>query len=283
MGSEGLTVGRPGSGCTPRFAKAPGLQAARVKALLGLGLLVASLAAFGKPDAVTICSDPEPAPWAYWVRDPAGQRTARYTGFSVELVQKVFDRLGRPVRFITDMPWSRCLKQVAAGTIDFALDGYFDAERAKQVSASVSYNTLTPQIYSRRSAPVLATSAKDLAGLKGCGMAGASYVHYGLDARDLDTGVNSYARLIEKLRRGRCDFFVEEAEVVAGFKLSGLEDVRAAPAPWASPPSKHLLAAKTGPAADLLPDINRQIRLAISDGSAALLWRQHAPELPYRP
>lgn len=262
--------------------------AGRWKRLVAVwSLAAAASGAWGQ--AVRVCVDPEPPPWTYWARDDQGRRTDRVVGFTVDLLQRVFDRLGRPVQIVGDMPWARCLKMAAAGEVDFVADAYLDDERARLFAYSVPYNTLTPQVWSRREAPVSPRSRDDLRGLRGCGMNGASYAHYGVDAADLDTGVSSYLKLIEKLRRGRCDYVLEELEVLAGFwlhhkdVLGNRADLSAMRPAWAAGPTKHLLTRRGGPHVALMADIDRQLRLAVADGSAERMWRRHAGDLPYQP
>lgn len=258
--------------------------------LCATGLLaLALLGSTASAQTVSVCVDPEPPPWTYWVRNSQGQRTDRIAGFTVDLLQRVFDRIGRPVQILGNLPWARCLKMVAAGEVDFVADAYLDDERARVYAYSMAYNTLTPQVWSRRDAPVSPRTRDDLRALRGCGMHGASYAHYGIDAAELDTGVSSYIKLIEKLRRGRCDYVLEELEVLAGFwqhhqdMLGKRADLTSMRPSWASGPTKHLLTRRGGPAASLIGEIDRELRLAIRDGTAGKLWRQHAGELAYQP
>lgn len=269
----------------------PTLPAMPAKSSLLSGLLALCLglhAQAASAQEVTVCLDPEPPPASYWVRDARWARTTQLTGFSVDLFREVFKQIGRPVRFVTDLPWARCLRSAAEGKVDFAMDGYYSAERAQTFAFSRSYVSYTPSILSPAARPLRPTRLEDLKGLRGCGMNGASYEHYGLNAKALDTGVHSYAKLLEKLVRNRCDYVPEELEVVVGVKSHGVDflgghEVVQAPAPWARAPAKHLLAAKGSAAALLLPDIDRAITRAIQDGSAAALWRRHARDLPYQP
>lgn len=266
-------------------SKQSGWRVGQVVAVLAL----AAVSGAARGQAVRVCVDPEPPPWTYWARDDQGRRTEQVLGFTVDLLHRVFDRLGRPLQVVGDLPWARCLKMVAAGEVDFIADAYLDNERARVYAYSIPYNTLTPQVWSRRDAPVSPRSRDELRGLRGCGMKGASYAHYGIDAAELDTGVSSYVKLIEKLRRGRCDYVLEELEVIAGFWMRHKEllgsraDLASMQPAWASGPSKHLLTRRGGPLAALLPDIDRELRQAMIDGSAEKFWRRHAGELPYRP
>ncbi|GAA5174181.1 hypothetical protein GCM10025771_03230 [Niveibacterium umoris] len=238
--------------------------------------------------AVKVCADPDPPPWTYWVRDARGQKTERFEGASVDMVRTIFKRLGKEVEFIGSVPWVRCLKLVETGEIDYAMDAYADPERARRFAYSAHYNTLTPQVFFRADTPLNIRTIADLKHYRGCGMIGASYAHYGLDPRDLDLGVTTYDAMIRKLKAGRCDFFVEELEVISGYRFLGRDYIgdaamRHAPVADARAPAKHLIAARVSEAARLLAKFDRELATLIKSGEAAEIWQRHAPGLPYKP
>jgi ABC-type amino acid transport substrate-binding protein len=119
-------------------------------------------------------------------------------------------------------------------------------------------------------------------------MVGASYAHYGLQPVELDLGTG-YEPMIQKLLAKRCDYFVEELEVISGYKLSGKDylanlEIRHGAVPGAQAPSKHLLTAINGTKASLIPAINKAIASVIDSGEAAQAWKKHAgTELRYKP
>lgn len=236
---------------------------------------------------LTICADPGPAPWTYWVLDTNQQKTKRFTGSSVDTFRNVFSRLGLSVSFIGNLPWARCLKMVEEGKIDFAMDAYFSTQRAQTLAYSKPYNTLTPQVFFRRQKPVQATKKDDLKRYKGCGMLGASYEHYGLNPNDLDLGVNTYAGMVNKLKLGRCDYFVEELEVISGFAKLGQnfladKDLLHNYIEDAEPPSKHLVTALQGLGSELLPAINSELNQMAQSGELSRIWKKHAGSLPFK-
>lgn len=237
---------------------------------------------------VSVCADPDPPPWTYWVRDATGQKTTTYTGSSVETFRAAFRRLDRNVQFIGDLPWARCLAMVRAGQVDFAMDAYFDAERAKVFAYSRSYSTLTPQVFFRAEQPLAVAVVADLKRYRGCGMIGASYLHYGLQPSELDLGVNTYEAMIAKLKAGRCDYFVEELEVISGYKRLGRDFLSDGKLAWrpvtdAAAPAKHLIAARDSAAAALLPRLNEVLDAMQRSGELAAIWKRHAPDLAYKP
>lgn len=237
---------------------------------------------------VSICADPDPPPWTYWVRDKQNNKTTTYIGSSVETFTRVFERLGHRVKFIGNLPWARCLMMVQMGKVDFAMDAYYSPERAALFDYSHHYNTLTPQVFFRTQRPVAISTVVDLKKYRGCGMIGASYAHYGLSADELDLGVNTYEAMLAKLEAGRCDYFVEELEVIAGYKMLG-RDLLADPGLQhhgvadASAPAKHLIAAKGGQASQLLPKVNATLDVMIQSGELAKIWNKFMPNAPFKP
>ncbi len=264
------------------------MMAKALTLILALALLPTTAVAAPADGVVKVCADPDPPPWTYWTRDASGKKTEAFTGASVDLVRTIFNRLGVRVDFTGNVPWVRCLKLVEAGEFDYAMDAYADPERAKRFAYSAHYNTLTPQVFFRQDKPLEIRSVTDLKRYQGCGMIGASYAHYGLKPDDLDLGVTTYEAMIRKLKAGRCDYFVEELEVISGYKYLGEDHLRDpalahAAVPNARAPAKHLIAALGSPAAKLLPEFNKELAAIIKSGAAADIWRRHAPDLPYKP
>ncbi|MFO1250406.1 MAG: transporter substrate-binding domain-containing protein [Inhella sp.] len=260
---------------------------ARLPSLVLTCVLGSAGAAQAQERTLTVCVDPKPAPQgsAASATPPAAEVQPT---FSMDLFILVFRRAGQPMRFVTDQPWARCLLSAERGQIDFALGGYYSDTRAQVYAFSMPYMTLTPMVFSRASRPVRPQLAADLQGLRGCGMNGASYAHYGLAAGALDTGVNRYPKLFEKLLLCRCDYVPEELEVVAGMQVNGQDilthpQLLASPARWARGPTKHLMAAKGSAAAALLPQLDRALVQLIREGMAGELWARHVPGVPYRP
>jgi ABC-type amino acid transport substrate-binding protein len=64
------------------------------------------------------------------------------TGYSVDYFKSVAKSMGR-TGVIRELPWARCLRDVAAGSVDIAVDAYEDAERRTQFLFSKPYYTLT--------------------------------------------------------------------------------------------------------------------------------------------
>ncbi|KQV53511.1 hypothetical protein ASC95_12330 [Pelomonas sp. Root1217] len=231
---------------------------------------------------LTACGEPGIGPpWLY--RTPG--QPQQMSGFLVDLWPPLFARLGVELQLI-DLPFKRCLRAVASGEIDFALAAYYDEERGKTLAFSKPYKTFTPQVFFRAAQPL---NIADRAGLKrwrGCGKNGSSYAHYGLGPNDLDQGARNYRQLIEKLLLGRCDYFVEELEVIEQWELGKVDHLATpglAHAPLADvpPPAFHVVAARGSAAAELLPRLDAAFAEAVRKGEVAQRWKRHAGKLPY--
>ncbi|XHS78547.1 substrate-binding periplasmic protein [Burkholderiaceae bacterium UC74_6] len=230
------------------------------------------------------CADP-PA-WTTTARNASGAVTETGTSFSFDMLSAALKSMGRTVRFVA-LPWARCMKEVEAGHLDYALGAYYSDERARRFSYSVPYSRGTPQVFFLRSRQLAISRKEDLLKFHGCGLAGGSYAHYGLKPAELDLGVNTYERLVKKLKAGRCDYFVEELEVIAGYKHIGndyLADPELAhgPVPGVTAPAAHLIAGLNGRASALMPQLNVALLELVRSGQAAQLWRRHAGDIPYQ-
>ncbi|WP_394471941.1 substrate-binding periplasmic protein [Roseateles sp. DC23W] len=249
-------------------------------ALLGLAAMAATAQA---KQPMTACGEPGLGPpWLY--RTPGQPQQLK--GFLVDLWTPLFAQQGVTLKLIGDLPFKRCLRAVAQGEIDFALAAYRDEERARTLAFSAPYKTFTPQVFFRTAKPLKITSRADLKRWRGCGKNGASYAHYGLGPGDLDQGARNYQQLIEKLLVGRCDYFVEELEVIEQLELGKVDHLATpglahAPLSDVPAPAFHLVAARDSAAAALLPQLNAAFADARRTGEVARHWRRHAGKLPY--
>ncbi|MBV8125748.1 MAG: transporter substrate-binding domain-containing protein [Burkholderiaceae bacterium] len=266
------------------------LSLAKKYACSSLLALVAASSAAASPRGgatLSVCFEPEPAPWTFWVKDAQGNRTDKVAGFSVDFVRAALKEAGHEVKFVSNLPWARCVRAVERGEIDFAMEAYYDEARAQKFVFSTPYNTLTPQIFFRKDRPVQVNSAADLKRYKGCGLRGSSYAHYGLSSSDL-TLVSDESALFYNVKAGICDYFPEELEEFQSFKNVG-QDFMADPmlahaaAPFAKAPSSHLMARRSEASEALLRPINRAIEHLVKSGDAAQIWGRYSKDMPYQP
>jgi len=238
--------------------------------------------------AIRICGDRDPLSMTVDLKsESAKNKQANLSGFSVDMMRAVFLSLGRRVEFIGNLPWKRCMSEVESGNIDFAMDAYFDLDRAKIFAYSTHYNTLTPQIFFLKSNPPDFSKLAALKRFRGCGVLGTSYAHYGLRGTDLDLG-DDRDSLFRKLLAKRCDYFVEELEDIASFKIVGIDylansAVQHETVTWAVAPSKFLITVKNGKNAAMLDQIDSAIYSVIRSGQADKFWKKTSIDLPYKP
>ncbi len=232
---------------------------------------------------LTACGEPGIGPpWLY--RTPGLPQ--QLNGFLVDLWPPLFAKLGVELKLIGDLPFKRCLRAVASGEIDFALAAYYDDERGKTLAFSKPYKTFTPQVFFRKAQPLQISDRAGLKRWRGCGKNGSTYAHYGLGPGDLDQGARNYQQLIEKLLLGRCDYFVEEIEVIEQWELGKVDHLATpglahAPLSDVSPPAFHVVAARGSAAAELLPRLDAAFAEATRKGEVARHWKRHAGKLPY--
>jgi len=251
-------------------------------------LLLLPLMAMARPAGaqapISVCIDPEPPPWSFWKQGDDGTR--ELSGFSVELVRRLFHGAGREIRFATEVPWSRCVHDMRVNKTGFGMDLYQEGPHVAETLYSVRYNTLTPQVFTSRSHPITVNSPADLKRYKGCGINQGAYEHYGLEAKDLDLSANGYAGVVQKLKGGHCDYFVEELEILAGLRMSHEDylddpDIEHHPLKGVKPPSLHLATARDGLDSALIPKLNAEIEAMDKSGELAALWRKYAGDVPY--
>ena len=93
---------------------------------------------------------------------------------------------------------------------------------------------------------------------------------------------NEFKQLFAKLKAGRCDYFVEELEAIAGFKLLGFNYLD-------DPEIKHgaltdvegarlfLIAGKHSSSARLVPEIDRVLQGMLASGEVARIIAKYQP------
>lgn len=234
---------------------------------IGMAVLLWSQLALSAPPppapTVRLCVDDNFAPFEY--APPRAAHAVR--GATISLIERILKHNHVSYK-IEWFPWTRCLAYVKQGTIQIGMDAYYDARRNQDIVYSEPYYTLTPQYYYSRSHYPAGLGIKRLADLKryrGCGVLGYSYTHYALKKEDLDLGALDHASLIRKLKIGRCDYFVEELEVMRGYALTGPSylsdpDLGHGPTPGAEAPKLHFILSRSTPMLrKLLPALNRGI------------------------
>lgn len=252
-------------------------------------LALFAMLAFAGPAAAktfTACMEASDGPPLLYYAEPAPGQAPRLTGFNAEVWPLVLAQLGHTLAVRGDLPFKRCLRAVSIGEVDFALGVYRDEERARTLAFSAPFKTLTPQVFFRADKPLKIQSMADLKRWRGCGMNGSSYAHYGLQPGDLDQGARSFRTLFEKLMTGRCDYVVEELEVVQQLEINKRDYLATpglahAPVPGAVAPARHIVARLGSEAAALLPAMDDAYARLVRQGEVQKIWRRHAASAPF--
>ena len=227
---------------------------------------------------VTVCNDPAP-PKAVVEK---GKQT---DDFFTYLIKASFARIGVTAVFITDYPFIRCLSEVENEKIDFVMGAYYDSDRAKIYDYSDHYYTLTPQVFYLASNPVVINNVSDLKRYRGCGIYGSSYLHYALNAKDLDLGPG-YDSMFRKLHAKRCDYFVEELEVIRlldGMGRNYINDpsIKHSNVPGAAAPSRYLITARNSKASHYLSKFNKALGEVMNSTQTREIWQKENGNLSY--
>jgi polar amino acid transport system substrate-binding protein len=230
-------------------------------------------------NSVTVCNDPAPPP-------AGADRSKPGDDFFTYLIKTTFSRIGIKATFIVNYPFKRCLNEVENRRIDFVMGAYFDAERAKVFDYSSHYYTLTPQLFYLANRPVQIEQLADLKKYRGCGIYGSSYAHYGLRPEDLDLGPG-YTSMFNKLHANRCDYFVEELEVIQTLDAAGrnyLNDtsITHTDVPGAVAPSRYLVTAKNSKASAILGKFNKALEDVINSAEAREIWKKENGNVTYK-
>jgi len=228
---------------------------------------------------VTVCYEPAPGT----LKDDPHIANSNFFNY---IVSEAFVQIGIKVSFDLEHTFKSCLLLAQQGRVDFVSGAYYDQERAKIFDYSDHYYTLTPQIFYTTSHPVSITQVSDLKKYRGCGIYGSSYSHYGLVQNDLDLGPG-YESMFNKLLARRCDYFVEELEVVyemgpKGRSFLDSQAITHADVSGARAPSRYLITRKNSLASQLLPKFNQALIVVINSPKAKELWNRDHNGVVYK-
>lgn len=248
------------------------------------------LPAYGQ--TVAICDDDtEFPPYSYYDRTVDNVDSPQLTGATVELLQAIFEHINIEYQYSL-IPWKRCLQEVAEfdrrQRFEIFVNGSYSKKRAELYFISNAiYSTHEGLWYSTLrfpSAPPI-VEAEDLNNYHNiCGQLGANYdwlPDLGVTV-PLDLGSKSVAAALQKVERGRCDFYIGGLENTYGGEVSGQyripQHVVDIPFPSGREPSFHIFIAKTSPRAfELYTHINQAILMLQYNGVSKQIFDKYIP------
>lgn len=236
------------------------------------------------PDPLPVCDDgAEWAPFTYYLRDSSGVSTQKVVGYSVEVLTRILEPLGKKAR-IELLPWARCQLEVAMGqNFALALNASPSPERAERFLMSRPYyRTHHAYFYSRRHHPggLNISDVSDLNQYRVCGVHGYNYSDYKLLPHKLDTGAQDLTRVIAKLHMGRCDLGLEKWEILVGTRNTG-QNLLADPElvvhtlPGLPITQFHMLISRRYP--ELAQTINKGLENLEASGELAVILTRYIP------
>ncbi|OZG74216.1 hypothetical protein BTA51_04140 [Hahella sp. CCB-MM4] len=195
----------------------------KIRVILGIVFFSSLVCAEDLPSPVRICDDvSEWPPFIYYVREK-GKKSAELQGVAYEVVERAFSQYHLPFD-IQLMPWKRCLQAVKKADIHMLLVATLNEEREKSYWLSEVYGQTTPYYFYMENhlpQPVI-NRRSDLARYRVGGILGYNYSYYGLDDKKVENqGIYNYRHLLARLKSGQIDLFVENYEILAGFRAIG--------------------------------------------------------------
>lgn len=214
-----------------------------------LGVLWLALAsqAVAQPMAGTtlnICGDAANWPPYTFVKDGKTQ------GVDIDILHAILPVYR--IRFKVEMlDWKRCLEGTEKNTYQIALSATRNKERQRKfIFTRPYYSVSTNYFYSKRQHPTgfQIHSPEDLLYHHVCGLHGYNYNTFGIDSNQVNRSSRNYDQLIKRTMAGRCDLFLANREILAGFSILGKHyndsDMVSAQIPGARNDDFHMLISK---------------------------------------
>jgi polar amino acid transport system substrate-binding protein len=198
---------------------------------------------------IGICDgDTEWPPYAYFKRVD-GKKTGEVVGFSIDVVTEVLGKNGYEFAVDKKLPWSRCLRSVNEGKdFQMVINATYSEDRARMFHISEPFYSLQMgYFYSKQAHPegLEIQNPSDVNRYTVCGILGFLYDYKWLDVSRVDQGARTYKQVIEKVRRDRCDLFLEYYDVVAGLNKVGEDLLTDSGVAWkplpGTEPDKHYM------------------------------------------
>jgi polar amino acid transport system substrate-binding protein len=233
-------------------------------------------------NVVSICDDGAGWPPFTYLTDVSGK--SEIVGFTVDVLNAIFIKAGITFSIVLQ-PWKRCLEEVEGGVYkQMLLNASYNKKRAEiYLFSDPIYATEPYYFYSKKRFPegLKITSPEDLKKYKVCGLLGYNYQIYGLGDKQVDTSTQTFDSLIPKLKLNRCDLFIEQYEIIAGFGIiknhNYLEEkwLGYAPLPYMKPTSFYMLFTRNKKGEQLQIIVNNGLKYLKASGYYQMLLRRY--------
>lgn len=255
----------------------------RVFALL---LLLFAWACPTLANEVSICENNEQYPPFRWYNLSAnGEQSAQ--GIGIAVLQHILDK--HQWRYhIEFMPIRRCLREVAVGQqFQLMISSSRSAEREAQFLFSDPYFYVHFSAYfmhQRFPNGLQINNNLQLRAFRLCGVSGHNFSMFDLKPEQLDMGADTIVGAFDKLRRGRCDVFAYNSDVINGLKYTGWQlsdypEIGAAELSYLDPwPIVMVISRKMPDAVRLQQLINQELTAMKKDGRLMHIIRSVYPE-----
>ncbi|QGX40867.1 substrate-binding periplasmic protein [Permianibacter aggregans] len=254
--------------------------------VLGLLLLCFGWACPTLANQVSVCENNEQyPPFRWYSQTTSGEQTVQGIGLAV--LQHILDK--HQWRYqIEFMPIRRCLREVASGQqFQLMISSSRSAEREQQYLFSDPYFYVHFSAYyleSRFPNGIQFTDNLQLRAFRICGINGHNFSMFDLKPENLDMGAETITGAFDKLRRGRCDVFAYNSDVVNGLKyvgwrLSDFPEIRATELSYLPKwPLVMLISPNMPDAHRLQQTINQELAAMKQDGRLMQIIRTVYPE-----
>jgi polar amino acid transport system substrate-binding protein len=208
-------------------------------------------------------------------------------GLSLDILQYALRKNGKSMVRVQRLPWLRCLKLVELGEMDLVLNVPTAQIESSPFLISEPY-AIVHSVYFVSSANaakgIRIGSYEDLSKYRICGLLGNRYDAYGIDTAKVDTGSDDYLSLINKVKAGHCDLFIEKREIVESLsrRNAALKAALNSPQlmqfslPEDSPIGLHYAISRNMPGARLLlKQLDASISILRRNGKIKIWVRRH--------
>ena len=226
---------------------------------------------------VRICENDDSYPPFRW-RTIDQDGVKRSHGFGIQLISDILYR--HNWRFSIDfLPIKRCLREVQTGE-NYHLILSSSANPERQANYRLShpyYHVKFHAFYLKKRFPdgLKITNAEALKKYRLCGVSGHNFSMFDIPVEHFDMGAANIPSAIEKLKKGRCDIFPYNIEVVRGYKFIGWDlgqelEIQHTPLTYIQPwPVVMLISPNVPFAAELQQVINEELQQMEKSGELA--------------